>query len=324
MVFQRKLNADEEKQIVDLYLQGASAIKIAQQFNLSHATVLNYLKRHDIKRRTWSNKLSEADIKKIIQAYKAGVSSYILAEQYQVTPPAILHWLCKHNIPTRKGKEAQENRVHKRRYSLNENYFDLIDTEEKAYWLGFLAADGSVRFGTKDHPRSAVVRLKLSIIDKNHVEKFCSALGTDSPIKLNDRYAIASIHSYHIVNSLSKYGIIPNKTFSTYFPILEPSLERHFIRGIVDGDGCFSMRKLKTGTLDPKFNVIGYKSLIIAVAEKLRQGCKIKGSLHPAYGCSEDIWRFSVGGRLQVARLHKYLYDGATVYLDRKKKLCFD
>ena len=36
------------------------------------------------------------------------------------------------------------------KYSLNDDYFSVIDNEHKAYWLGFLYADGSL---SKTAPR---------------------------------------------------------------------------------------------------------------------------------------------------------------------------
>ena len=48
----------------------------------------------------------------------------------------------------------------------NENVFDVIDSEEKAYWLGFIFADGYI--SSRDYG----FEISLSIIDVEHLIKF--------------------------------------------------------------------------------------------------------------------------------------------------------
>ena len=68
------------------------------------------------------------------------------------------------NVLKRNGMKNKTSKV----YSYDESYFKNIDTEEKAYWLGFLYADGYVR----KRQRNSEMRLKLGIKDLDHLEKF--------------------------------------------------------------------------------------------------------------------------------------------------------
>lgn len=67
-----------------------------------------------------------------------------------------------------------------KKYQVNENYFEKIDSEEKAYWLGFLYADGNVRMHKN---KSGILKLKLKQSDKKHIEKFSKCLNSNYPIK---------------------------------------------------------------------------------------------------------------------------------------------
>lgn len=48
----------------------------------------------------------------------------------------------------------------------NRHIFDEINSSEKAYWLGFIIADGYL------NEDKNMLRIKLGSIDKHHLEKF--------------------------------------------------------------------------------------------------------------------------------------------------------
>ena len=127
--------------------------------------------------------------------------------------------------------------------------FDIIDTEEKAYWLGFLYADGYVSDGYLNHR----VEIALKYSDYNHIIKFQKFLKSNH--KINKKIikkedgkifysARLTIQDEHLCNSLRKYGCINNKSLIVQFPhFLDKNLMRHFIRGFFDGDGTLSKTK---------------------------------------------------------------------------------
>lgn len=99
------------------------------------------------------------NINYIIEKYNAGISGIEIAKKLNVKPYVIYRILNKHNVKTR------SNKVNSRKFYCDENSFSEINSEESAYWLGFMYADGYV---TKE----GYVGLALSIIDKDHLEKF--------------------------------------------------------------------------------------------------------------------------------------------------------
>ncbi len=130
---------------------------------------------------------------------------------------------------------------------MNTSIFKNIDTEEKAYWLGFIYADGSV------DNRHKKLKVTLSDLDKNHLLKLQKFLGHDKPLytykektfNFNSDYMCKpqvelSVYSVELFNSLQTFGIIPNKTYNFCLDIssIPNNLHKHFWRGIIDGDGC--------------------------------------------------------------------------------------
>lgn len=133
-------------------------------------------------------------------------------------------------------------------YIIN-NYFEFIDSEDKAYWLGFIYADGCV---TKDHKQLII---NLAPKDYNHLEKFKQCIQGKYQIRFkdNNRYVSYCVSCKQFIEYLINDGCIPHKSLILQFPntnILPIEYRRHFIRGYFDGDGCFSaiIRKRKKQT----------------------------------------------------------------------------
>lgn len=120
----------------------------------------------------------------------------------------------------------------------NKEFFDKIDTIEKAYWLGFLYADGYV---TSDNRWG----VELGYEDYDHLQNLLYAFSYSGNLKTRTRNGIKScsflINNKYMSSSLISNGVIPNKTYSLVFPnknILPQDMLSHFIRGFFDGDGC--------------------------------------------------------------------------------------
>ena len=155
-------------------------------------------------------------------------------------------------------------------YTCNYHYFDFIDTEEKAYWLGFLAADGWI--GKNDKANAGVVGVELQYGDINHLKKFNKAI--QGNYKITDRWKTCSIStnkekknhtcvlrifSLTMYNALVNLGFTNNKSFDYSIPLIPQELIRHFIRGYFDGNGCFSFSKhrlnVSFATASEKINI---------------------------------------------------------------------
>lgn len=122
---------------------------------------------------------------------------------------------------------------------VNSDFFEIIDSEEKAYWLGFLFADGYISDNNK-------IELCLKESDKEHIENF--KLTLDSKHKISKKKNILNnnvFYSYRISiqdqklnKDLHSKGCINNKSLVCKFPKIKDEFLLSFIRGYFDGDGC--------------------------------------------------------------------------------------
>jgi hypothetical protein len=197
------------------------------------------------------------------------------------------------------------------------DFFSVIDTEEKAYWLGFFTADGSV----SDGQGKSVIQIGLSVVDIDHLEKFRSALHIKNPVHIrskNNGYeggngsAMISVSSPKMVKDLAAYGVVPRKTGKTVAAKIRPDLARHYWRGFVDGDGWLT-NSMKDGRPFESVGLCGDYPVMKAFMEWCQEVSGTKAKVHKHY----SIWKFDIKGQVAVT-IAKELYENSTVFLDRK------
>lgn len=236
----------------------------------------------------------------------------------------------KHNIKSvktiydiieRKGKKKLPNK----KYNVNSKYFKNIDSEEKAYWLGFLYADGYVRM--KEN-RSGELRIKLKRADKEHIKLLNRCLESNYKIKdLNSKVVVEgkqhnskcsslSIYNTEIVQDLFDKGCINNKTQKIRLPNIEDNLMRHFIRGYFDGDGSISNSKNRPNSYS--LTVVSNKYF----NENLIDYIKRKLDISYYFITEKDNFTIlHITRRKDVLKMRDYLYEDSTFYLKRKKDI---
>jgi len=211
----------------------------------------------------------------------------------------------------------------KRKYSLNEAFFENIDTEEKAYWLGFIYADGCISNNR--------LQFDLSWKDNDHLAKLACSLGTDTPVKFkkreNHEKAFFRVVSRKLINDLKRLGLTERKSFTIKFPsedLVAKEYQHHFIRGYVDGDGSFIVRPRKDRPSNSyTFKVIGSTAFIQALQNiMIDQGLsKTKLEIYKSDDISKTIATMTYCGRLSVAKVFNFLYGNETMCLSRKKMI---
>jgi len=249
-------------------------------------------------------KLPEEDI---ISKYQQGLSLRYLSEIYNVDKSVIKNRLIKNGIVLRTLSEA--NRI----YEVNEDIFSVIDSHTKAYWLGFIASDGSIYRGS--------LKLGLSFKDYDHVYKFRNFMGSNHPIKeytveLNGKQYKSCelrISSLKIINSLSKFGIIPNKSFNLIPANIQSKYINSYILGIIDGDGCFYVDKKN----QIKLNVINSYEICQFIVDSFVQNCGIKSTKIIKDNRSK-IYYCYFGGNLKLKKITDFLYKDVDCFLTRK------
>jgi hypothetical protein len=204
-------------------------------------------------------------------------------------------------------------------YHLDETFFDVIDTEAKAYWLGFITADGCVRTDHSSHQ----LKVKLMISDAPHLEKLKTALAADYPITSGDRQGVAgawaalTVSSPHMIDSLASLGVTPRKSLTVQPWDGHADLMRHYWRGLFDGDGYIGREAARNKWT---LNLCGSDACVAAFADWARGIC---GATSRPYSAS-NIWRWKVAGLAAPQALAREMYGDALVYLDRKHERAAD
>lgn len=179
------------------------------------------------------------DIQEIIGLYNEGKSLNFIANKYNVHGTKIKRILIENNIKIRTRAEQNRLRNQERGKKVNHNYFDQIDTNEKAWLLGFLAADGSI---SKDRNR---IKIGLSSVDREILERIRRNIESERNIydyTTNQGFQISELSwsSENHKKQLAKYGIVPKKTYKEMrLPTFDLDKQLSFILGYFDGDGCF-------------------------------------------------------------------------------------
>lgn len=242
----------------------------------------------------------------IIELYNNGLSAYEILEQTNYkSVNSIYNILRKHtDVRSRAGNKNP---------NLKHNYFETIDSEAKAYFLGFIMADGSITVRDKSQPCLAI---EIKEYDSYLLELFKNEIETDNSIEdtRKDCKRIR-IHSKQIANDLANYNVIPNKSHATNPAIILPEpYMAHYIRGLMDGDGWVYKRQYSL-----TMGICGTYELMESIRDYLTEKLNLPFVQVNNY---EDRIPFITHQSIEaIDMLYHYLYDNATIYLTRKKEV---
>lgn len=270
------------------------------------------------------HKYTEEEKETIKKLYEEGHGSPYIAKQLNMKTSNIAGYISRH-IGLRSCSEAA------RKYQCDEHFFDNINTEEKAYWLGFMYADGyvtSIKY-------SKCVGLSISEKDRSHLEKFRNALKSTHPIheyatgsssyKPGTKYVRLLIAGNNLYEGAVSQGIVEHKTNIITPPDIPASLHRHFIRGYFDGDGCLA----ETNTASRHefaVKILGTELLLDYIKDFiLTNGIAYKKRYYKRRA-DQTVSCLELSGHQKVKKFLDLLYNDAHVFLERKHerylKLC--
>ena len=298
-------------------VESLGAPEMARLAGCGKTTILCWLDKFGIERRGNSEAhvgianpskiMLEAEAERdLVAAYEDGASGPALGEAFGLSQQVVYRILHEHGVVKPSTRE---------KYTLNENAFDVIDNEGAAYWIGFIYADGCVY-------RDAL-RVLLKESDGAHLEKLVRFLGSDRPVLYYERkqyrntyegedYALVTFGSRHLAQRLVQLGIIKDR------PTIEPAtknvpmrLAHHWIRGYFDGDGSAGRNRPRIRFIGQEYVLAWIDSVIIDALgfspRNLQQ--------------NKSMFTSSYSGSFNCQRLVTFLYDDATVWLERKKDL---
>lgn len=283
-----------------------------------------------------SNMNINQEIKKGWQNKWSNYEDNILIDNYSKLPIEELLEL----LPNRNKKSIQQHafKLNLKYLYYNENYFEKIDNSEKAYWLGFIYADGCVttqdRFG-----------ITLSKIDDLHLLKFSKCIDSNIKIrygvnrkidtemvktKKETEYCSITFKNKKLHDDLENKGVIRNKTYSLRFPseeILPNELIKDFIRGYFDGDGCYvysvknRVRKDRNNKIYPRLtkeiSATGYcEGFFLDLIKIIKERCGVDFKLY--YNPKGNMPTIRIFDKDNIYKFLNYIYYENCICLDRK------
>ena len=302
----RKVLSDEEVgAIFRLFEHGEPIIGIARKLRIGEKWVRRILVengKHVVGERAWG----EDDKKRCGQLYVAGQNVASIARKLNTSQPNVQYQLHKSGLWKYKGT---------RKYRCNYQYFKSIDDERKAYWLGFIAADGNVFGGT--------LHIGVHVKDAEHLKVFRDDIKANYPVRIKEyvskgkksKIARIDIYSKELVLYLAGVGIHPNKTptleWESIVRHMDTELIRHFYRGFSDGDGSWTFSSRRS----PKWCTVCHSKLFMdGMLSWLNNALESK--MCPYF--HNNSWRIDVAGWKRCEMIFDLMYKDVNVLLPRK------
>lgn len=225
------------------------------------------------------------------------------------------------------GLEIRSNKINSRKYSANFRYFREIDSHEKAYWLGFIYADGFIS-GAQGRKKFG---LSLSEKDISQIEKLKKCMESDYPInkytvragyKPGSRYARLIVENEDMYDDLISHGVVEHKTDILKPPNIKPEYNNSFILGYFDGDGSIFVSNSHCPFY--QVNIVGTDDLLEFIHNDFVANSLVTKNIKiEKRRDNQTVSYIRYGGNKQVCRIMDYLYTDVDplLPLERKRQL---
>ena len=269
------------------------------------------------------NNKTKSIVDKVKKLYETEKNISIIAKNLQTNRAVIKRCLIYSGIEWKPIIELGIIKSKKKKYTFIERYFDFIDTEEKAYWLGFLAADGYV------NEKRGYTSILLSKDDEPHLIKFKKCLQSNHIIKNSTskrgetifHYSKLTIYSKFLTQDLVKNNIVQRKSLILQPPEnLDENLKIHFMRGFFDGDGGISFHKVsnRKNTLQASLSITSTKEMLLYIESYIKKELNVNSITYQRYNNDKNNYTLMFSGNINVIRICELLYRNSNIFLDRK------
>lgn len=305
-----KINKKTQEEIIyDYFHTNLKVYEIANKYNLCRQSIRHVILENNLELK--NNNTSDDIVKNVINDYLNGITNTEISKKYNLHRSVIQQILKRNGIELK--SLAETSRKH---HINNENYFNDIDTEEKAYILGLLYSDGYINhngFGITLQETDKELLEKLSIIIYGKIVLGYKKSRTYQSYTSKPQYRFDVI-SKIMKNDLITHGCMENKTFKIRLPVLKEELYKHFIRGYFDGDGCLCIPKKYNRNITMTITSNTY--FCTEVANYIKKEISVNATSSIRY---LDIGVVRLTGRNQVIKFMNWLYTDSTLYMKRKK-----
>ena len=294
-----------ELKIIDYYLSNTflSLQAVADAFDVSKPTVVRILKRNGYETRK-RRSITDCGADLISYYRSKPMSIDDVASKFGFCRPVVMDFLKLSDVPlwTREDLCLRD---------LDVNYFEYIDTEVKAYYLGFLYADGCIY----DDAKTSRLVFQLKSEDGYILERLKAEVNAPRSISTDSRDGslVLCISSNDFTSHLKKWGMVPHKCNRLSIPNLPMDLMPHFIRGYFDGDGCITTKDLERKR--KTIVICGKYEFLMTLTEYLTN---VVGLTHKTSTFEGGTYTLRWAAKSDLSLWYDYLYSNANIYLSRK------
>lgn len=206
--------------------------------------------------------------------------------------------------------------------NMREHFFQDINEEAKAYFLGLLISDGNV---FKDNTgRQASISITLHLKDEYMLEKFKEVLQVNTSVGHDGRgCGQIAVRSNIMAEDLAKYGVIPRKSYSTYLPKVSYEMMPHLIRGIFDGDGSIMAKPNLNNDGHSRFlhsiSFCGTHKLMEDISNYSFEYLNLKQKPLVYDYKDRQLSELKIQNIEDMQTFGDWMYNHSTIYLNRKK-----
>ena len=209
--------------------------------------------------------------------------------------------------------------------NMKEHFFQEINEEAKAYFLGLLISDGNV---FKDNTgRQASISITLDLKDEYMLEKFKEVLQANTSVGHDGRgCGQIAVRSNIMAEDLAKYGVVPRKSYNTYLPLISKEMMPHLIRGIFDGDGSIMAKSNPSNDGHNRFlhsiSFCGTHQLMEDISNYILENLGIKTTVYDYK--DRNLSELKIQNISNIAKFGYWIYRNSTIFLNRKKDIFND
>ena len=240
----------------------------------------------------------------------------LVEDKYELSHPTITKIL--KDVP--KYTKAKLNNP-----NMKEHFFQEINEEAKAYFLGLLISDGNV---FKDNTgRRASISITLDLKDEYMLEKFKEVLQANTSVGHDGRgCGQIAVRSNIMAEDLAKYGVVPRKSYNTYLPLISKEMMPHLIRGIFDGDGSIMAKPNPSNDGHNRFlhsiSFCGTHQLMEDISNYILENLGVKTAVYDYK--DRNLSELKIQNIDNIAKFGYWIYRNSTIFLNRKKDIFND
>lgn len=296
-----KLTDNEKMQIAYLYSQGLKCQEIGDMFDVTKTKISQVAKEYGLSRQQKVLTYSKEEVRIMYDLYLKGENVEYISQIYRINRASVYNLFQKYNF------DLVEDRH--RAYTVNDVYFNKIDTANKAYILGFLWADGH------NNVDKGIVEMRLQERDKHILEDISVEMENDRPLYYVEEKRATRQNTYRmyitsrqISNALLQYGMYANKTYVLQWPFnMDDQFIPHFLRGFTDGDGYVG---------DFQISWVGTEMMMQKIQAILLDALNVNVTIRDTK--TDIIKTMQLHRKKEVVRVLDWIYKDADLKLNRK------